>query len=106
MNRPPRPGVQGVSTFLVERYWPGVTEAAFTAAARRVDEGVEAMRRDGEAIRIRSSTLVPVDEAAYWVVEATSVDVVEAVYARAGLPVERIVVAVEAAAPEDVLTGR
>lgn len=97
--------VPGVSTFLVERYWPGVTEAAFADAARRVGEGVDAMRHDGVAIRIRSTTLVPGDEAGYWVIEAASKDAVEAVFARAGLPVERIVVAVEPSVTDEVPAG-
>ena len=96
-------GVAGTSTFLVERYWPGVTPEAFTDAARRVHESVDALRGEGARIRTLSSTLVPVDEAAYWVFEASSREVVEHVYARAGVPFERIVVAVEAAALEDVL---
>ena len=87
----------GTRTFLVERYWPGVSEVAFADAARRVCESVDALRGEGTAIRTLSSTLVPADEAAYWVFEAPSRTVVELVYARAGVPFERIVVAVEAA---------
>ena len=94
-----------IGTFLVERYWPGVSRAAFTEAAGRIGACVDALRQEGVAIRTRSSTLVPEDEAAYWVFEAPSKEVVQAVSACAGVPFERIVVAVEAAGPGEVLTG-
>ena len=86
-------------TFLVERYWPGVTVDAFTDAVERVRKSTERMRGEGAAIRTISSTLVPSDEAAYWVVEAPSIDLVELAYARAGVPVERIVGAFEGERP-------
>lgn len=83
-------------TFLVERYWPGVTVDAFAEAVRRVRESIDGLRSEGEAIQTMSSTLVPTDEAAYWVVAASSADIVELAYARAGVPYERIVGALEA----------
>lgn len=84
-----------VATFLVERYWPGVTVEAFTAAAGRIDEEGMRLRAEGATFRTVSSTLVLADEAAYWVIGATSRDTVELAFARAGVPVERIVEAVE-----------
>lgn len=98
--------VPALDTFLVERYWPGVTEAAFTDAARRVQACVDALHREGALIRTLSSTLVPADEAAYWVVEAPSMDIVELAYERAGVPFERIVMAVEAPVLEGVPAER
>lgn len=80
----------------MERYWPGVTVDAFAEAVRRVRESIDALRGEGQAIQTVSSTLVPTDEAAYWVVAASSVEVVELAYARAGVPVERIVGALDA----------
>ena len=90
-HRPPGP----VATFLVERYWPGVTVELFTDAAWRVDESVARLRRGGAAIRTVASTLVPIDEAAYWVVDAASIELVERAYRQAGVPVERIVEALD-----------
>lgn len=84
-----------VATFLVERYWPGVTVETFAEITRLVDVSVERLREDGAAIRTVASTLVLADEAAYWVVDASSVDVVTLAFARAGVPVERIVEAVD-----------
>lgn len=84
-----------VATFLVERYWPGVTVDTFTEATRRVDESVERLRADGAAIRTIASTLVLADEAAYWVVDATSLDLVILAFTSVGIPVERVVEAVD-----------
>lgn len=84
-----------VVTFLVERYWPGVTVESFTQATRRVDESVERLRADGASIRTVASTLVLADEAAYWVVDASSIDLVTLAFARVDIPVERVVEAVD-----------
>lgn len=84
-----------METFLVERYWPGVTFEAFSDAARRVLEAVEELRGEGAPVRAASTTLVPGDEAVYWIVDAPSADLVEVAYQRAGVPVERIVAALD-----------
>lgn len=84
-----------VATFLVERYWPGVTVEAFAEATRRVDKSVERLRADGASIRTVASTLVVADEVAYWVIDATSLDLVTLAFEQAGIPVERVVEAVD-----------
>ena len=92
-----------VATFVVERYWPGVTTESFTEADRRVHDATRAPRDDEAAIRIVASTLVPEDEAVYWVVDAPSADIVRAAWARAEVPVERIVQALDVRASRDPL---
>jgi len=84
-DRPTRP----VATFLVERYWPGVTVELFIDAVRRIDEVVARLRREGAAIRTVASTHVPDDEAAYWVVDASAVELVERVFRQAEISVDR-----------------
>jgi hypothetical protein len=86
----PRP-----STYLVEHYWPGITAEAFRSAAEQVRTAAEAMSRDGTPIRYRHSTMVPADEAAFCVFDAASAELIEQLYARAGVRFERIVAAVE-----------
>jgi hypothetical protein len=76
------------STYLVEHYWPGITPAGCRAAA-------DAMARGGARIRYRHSTMVPVDEAAFCVFDAASAELVEQLYAQAGVPFDRIVDALE-----------
>jgi hypothetical protein len=80
----------GRRTFLVEHYWPGVTEAAFAAAAERVRESAEELGREGRSVRYLHSTLVPEDESAFCLFEADSEAAVEEAYARASVSYERI----------------
>ena len=83
------------TTFLVEHYWPGVTESGFSAAAESLRESAEAIAAAGGALRYLHSTLVPEDEAAFCVFHAASRSLVEEAYARAGVRFERILDAVE-----------
>lgn len=53
------------------------------------------MRRDGSPIRCVHSTLVPEDEAMLSVIDAASSELVEQLFARAGVRVDRIVTALE-----------
>ena len=82
-------------TYLVEHYWPGVTEAEFRDLARRVAGSADRMARAGLPIRFLHSTLVPEDEAAFCVLTAASPDAVEQAYAAAGVGYERLVEAIE-----------
>jgi len=80
-----------VDTFLVEHYWPGVTEESFRRAATLVRDSAEAL----EGIRLLHSTLVPGDESAFCVFAATSSGLVAEAYRRAGVPFERILDALD-----------
>ena len=84
-----------VTTFLVEHYWPGVTESGFSAAAESLRRSAEAIAAAGGALRYLHSTLVPEDEAAFCVFHAASRSLVEEAYARAGVRFERILDAIE-----------
>jgi hypothetical protein len=84
-----------MQTYLVEHYWPGVTESRFTAAAESLRVAAAAIAADGGSLRYLHSTLVPEDEAAFCVFEAASRSLVELAYARAGVRFERILDAVE-----------
>jgi hypothetical protein len=85
----------GYSTFMVEHYWPGVTEADFRRSAQLVADSAQRMALAGEPIRFLHSTLVPNDEAAFCVLAAASAELVEEAYAAAGVAFERLVGAVE-----------
>lgn len=80
-------------SFLVEHYRPGITADAFRAAITRVRTSAAAMRRDGSPIRCVHATLVPADEAMLSVIDAASSELVEQLFARAGVRVDRIVTA-------------
>ena len=83
------------TTFLVEHYWPGVTESGFSAAAESLRSASEALAAAGATLRYLHSTLVPEDEAAFCVFQASTRSLVEQAYARAGVRFERILDAVE-----------
>jgi hypothetical protein len=87
------------TTYLVEHYWPGVTEADFAAAAELVLAAAESLTAEGRPVRYLHSTLVLEDEAALCVFEAGSQALVEEAYALAGVHFERIVDAVEQVVP-------
>ncbi len=84
-----------VATYLVEGYWPDPGTETFSAAAARLDDRLAEMRGEGVAIRAVAATLVPGDQAAYWLVAAPSAEAVAIACAQAGLRVDRIVGAVE-----------
>ena len=88
---PNSPAAGSAQTFLVEHYRPGITAEAFRAAMARVRASAAAMRRDGSPIRCVHSTLVPEDEAMLSVIDAASSELVEQLFARAGVRVDRIV---------------
>ena len=66
-----------MATFLVERYWPGVTPAAAEAATAALP-GVVA------------TIVTAADEVCFWYVEADSAAAAEAAFAAAAIPIDRI----------------
>lgn len=79
-----------LQTFLVEQYRPGFTTEMLEHLAARVHATADEMAREGEPVRYLRSTIVPDDESLLCVLEASSGEVVRAVYARADLPFERL----------------
>src|SRR5262249_44008344 len=87
-------GPQPLATFLVERYWPGVSPEQLEEAVARGTRSVRAMRRRGRPIRYLRSTLIPDDETVLCLFEAASSADVAEVNRGAGMPFDRIVDAV------------
>ena len=83
------------TTFLVEHYWPGVTESGFSAAAESLRRAADTIAAAGGTLKYLHSTLGPDDEAAFCVFDASSRSLVEQAYADAGVRFERILDAVE-----------
>jgi hypothetical protein len=77
--------------YLVEHYWPGVTQDAFRHAAELVRASADTL----EGIRFLHSTLVPEDESAFCVFAASSSALVAEAYRLAGVPYERILDALD-----------
>lgn len=81
-------------TYLVERYWPGVTgELLFEALAkgRRV---MEEMAGEGTCVHDVSCTLIPCEEVVFSLYEGPSAVAVQQLNGRAGIPFRRIVEAI------------
>lgn len=87
-------------TFVVERYVPGITRAEATRVLAREALLVERMAAEGRSVRVLHATLVEADETMMSVVEAQSRSDVLELGERSGTPADRVVPAVEVAAPE------
>jgi hypothetical protein len=87
-------------TYLVECYWPGVTEHAYAATVGEAGSIVRAARQS-PGVRLLDSLLVPVDESVFYRIAGVSVRDVECVCRRAGLPFTRILEYIEHAPPRD-----
>jgi hypothetical protein len=85
---------QGGNVYLIEHYSPGVAVDGLDRWAARVRETAVAMGSEGRAVRYLRSTIVPADEALLCVLEAGSEELVRELYARAGVPFDRLSVAI------------
>jgi hypothetical protein len=91
MSSPAGRPTDPVSTFLVERYWPGVSAVEIRSAVARETRSAEEMGREGRRVRYLRSTFVPKEEALLCLFEATSRDEVAELNERAAVPFDRIV---------------
>ena len=80
----------GPQSYLVECYWPGVTESRVMVTARRAQQAAEELSEQGSEITYRSAFLVPGDEVAFCLFDARSQSAVEEACRRAELPFDRI----------------
>jgi hypothetical protein len=83
-----------VPTYLVERYWPGVTSELLLEALKRGRRVIEQMSGEGTLVRDISCTLIPSEEVVFSVYEAPSADAIRQLNERASIPVSRIVEAI------------
>src|SRR5437660_11595133 len=76
-------------SYLVECYWPGVSEEKLALASQRVRKAAYGLRRHGRELRFRGSILVPADETVFCLFDGVDADV-RAVSEEAGMPLERM----------------
>ncbi|MEA2621412.1 MAG: hypothetical protein QOH61_322 [Chloroflexota bacterium] len=79
------------ASFLVERYWPGVTRPALDAAVDRVRHALPGTSGDGTPVTHVATLLLERDEVVFCIFGATSREAVEALNRRAEFPFDRIV---------------
>jgi hypothetical protein len=84
----------GVPTFLVERYWPGVTYELILGAIERSRRVMAEMSAEGARVRDVSCTFIPGEEVVFSVYDGPSAAAVRQLNERAGIPVSRIVEAI------------
>jgi hypothetical protein len=90
----------GIDRYLVEVYWPGLTEAGMAETAGRARREAGALTRRGGEVSVVSTLLVPEDEFAFCLFEAASATAVEEVCRRAELPFDRILRVIQVLARE------
>jgi hypothetical protein len=83
-----------VPTYLVERYWPGVTSERLLGALERGRRAIEQMGIEGTSVRSISCTFIPSEEVVFSLYEGPSMDAVRQLSERVGMPVSRIVEAI------------
>jgi hypothetical protein len=82
-------------TYLVEHYAPGCNSEELRARAARVRDAVSDLQRQQPQLTLLSSTIVPQDESILCVLEATSEQLIHDAFGRAGIPYERVSIAIE-----------
>lgn len=78
-------------TYLLERYWPGISRTDAEAVIACEATHAETMRGEGRSVRVLRSTLVAVDEVLLSLVEAESEYDAAELGRRCGVPADRIV---------------
>ncbi len=86
-------------TYLVERYWPGVTSELLLEALGRGRRVMQQMNAERTPVREISCTLLPEEEVVFSLYEGPSAAVVRQFNERAGIPVSRIVEAIVVTLP-------
>ena len=84
--------------YIVERYWPGVTQEHLAQAIARSKEAVALMNQDGIPVRYLRSTLVPGDEVVFSLYEGPSAEAIREANERSRFHFDRIAEAVDLAA--------
>ncbi len=80
-----------VGTYLVERYWPGITQELLAAAIARGELEASGPTQVGGRVRRLGSVLLASDEVVFCLFTADSADAVAEVNDRARFPYDRIV---------------
>jgi len=83
-----------VPTYLVERYWPGVTGELLSEALVKGRRVIEEMADEGTRVDDISCTLIPSEEVVFSLYEGPSAVAVQQLNERAGIPFSRIVEAI------------
>jgi hypothetical protein len=78
------------TTYLVERYWPGIDEETLRDLLPRLQDAATAMRAEGVEVQSVGTILMPADQVVFSLFIATSEVAVRRVNELAALPFDRI----------------
>jgi len=84
-----------LNRYLVETYWPGVTESQLAVTTRRASDAAAMLRTQGAEIRCLNAMLVSKDEVSFCLFEARSDGTVAEACRDAGLLFDRILQVVQ-----------
>jgi hypothetical protein len=76
-------------SYLVECYWPGVTEQTLAVTLGQAQAAARALRREGRQITLVGTIFVPADETVFCLFDGLEADV-RTVSSQAGVPFERV----------------
>jgi hypothetical protein len=76
-------------SYLVECYWPGVSEQTLLEATHRARKATAELQQEGKKIRFLDSILVLADETVFWLFQGSEA-AVRTASTRAGVPFERV----------------
>ena len=94
VRTPGRAARQPTTTFLVERYWPGIDEAGARAVVARLEARARDMSAEGEDIGHVGSILMPADEVVFSLITARDEAMARDLNVRADARIDRIAAAV------------
>ena len=89
-----------MSTYIAERYLPGITQEQLLDAARRAKLATAEMTTAGTPVTYLRSTFLPGDQTCYCLFEGPSEQAVRQVNDNAEIPYERIIPAVHLASED------
>jgi hypothetical protein len=89
-----------MSTYVAERYLPGVTAEQLLDAARRARRATAEMTAAGTPVTYLRSTFLTADQTCYCLFEGPSEHAVRQANDKAGIPYERIIPAVHVASED------
>ena len=89
-----------MSTYVAERYLPGITQEQLLDAARRAKLATAQMAAAGTPVTYLRSTFLPGDQTCYCLFEGPSEEAVRAANDKAEIPYERIIPAVQLASED------
>jgi hypothetical protein len=79
-----------VPTYLVERYWPGVSNELLADALNRGQQVMRQMQTEGTSVEHVTTILIPAEEVVFSMYVAASITPVLQLNERAEIPVSRV----------------